>query len=274
LAASFNDVDLDGTVDQDTHSIYDTSTGDITIPRTGWYNANAGLELTHTAATGRTVAIRIYNTTQSKQHCVDAQLEEGSNNTDYPNIACSFYAEKDDVINVQSWTNGSSPTLTNSFTGSYLTIDSEPDFNTFSVFGESKSLAATSSVKSGVTDNTYLMMTGNSVELTSGSWMLNGFVEWSNGGVTPNYNGTWFSQWSDANGADTGVDPGATTVDAGHPITISILPSAAVAQGGTVVNTVRKTVTDTTTVYLVPFLDATSPTNARVTTYIYAERIK
>lgn len=127
-------------------------------------------------------------------------------------------------------------------------------------------LAATSSVFTppAASSGTPYVMTGNSITLTPGSWMINGSGNFGNA-VTTGYVNVNLG-WSTANGAFT-----APTVEAGFYI--NQYAGAGLDVIGISANTIRMTVTSSTTIFLVANIGATSTQNARITTYIYAERL-
>lgn len=131
-------------------------------------------------------------------------------------------------------------------------------------------LAATSSTKTPTASGNYSLMTGNSVTLTPGSWMLTGAVVFGNSGA-PAYTEV-VSFWASANGADSSTPPAAVTPAAGYT-TVDLLTNS-VSFAYTAAQTIRVTVTTSTTVYLVPYATMATAANARLTTYIYAELIR
>lgn len=134
-------------------------------------------------------------------------------------------------------------------------------------------LAATSSVKTPSASNNYLQMTGNSIVLTPGSWMLSGQINYSNGGVSPSWS-ILTAQWCTANGADTSSQPTLLTLDAGFTNGQSYTEAGGAGNFYLDLASVRVTVSSDTTIYLVPYETVVTAANGRVTTYIYAERIK
>lgn len=135
------------------------------------------------------------------------------------------------------------------------------------MIGRNSFLAATSSTKTP-TSNTYMQMTGNSVTLTAGSWLISGGVNFAASGA-PLYTDL-FCGWFAANGADSGSSPTAATLDAGlyqAEVVLGVNNMLMVAQ------TIRVTVAVNTAIYLVPYATMGAAANARVTAYVYAERM-
>lgn len=135
-------------------------------------------------------------------------------------------------------------------------------------------LSATSSTKTPGASGRYLQMTGNSIDLTPGTWVLNGVGRFRASGGTALYD-YLLVIWMLANGADSAVEPTNITPQAGSD-RMGIGGVAATldfSEADISAPTIRYTVATTTTVYLVPYCEMTTAANARVTTYIYAERI-
>lgn len=134
-------------------------------------------------------------------------------------------------------------------------------------------LAATSSTKTPGASGDYLAMTGSALVLLPGEWGLKGMVRYRDNGSGPGY--TQEEQgWYAANGADSGSEPAALStvceVQAGSGArSIAYMNSVCDVQ----MEETRVRVAATTTVYLVPRPSLSSPANARITTYLYAERI-
>lgn len=130
-------------------------------------------------------------------------------------------------------------------------------------------IAATSSVftPAAASSNTFYTLTGNSITLTPGSWMVSGTVNFGNGGSSPSFTNA-VCGWSSANGAFT-----ALTVDAGGAATTSQAAGGSLATINMNASTIRITVSANTTIFLVPLINATTTDNARITTYIYAEKL-
>jgi hypothetical protein len=132
--------------------------------------------------------------------------------------------------------------------------------------------AATSSTKSPTASGNYNDMTGNSVTLQPGSWLITGNGSFSNSGASPSYTQTGCGFYA-ADGADSSSQPTALSIDAGSTTLLFAYnggSSAWVMPCGAV----RLTVTTTTTVYLVTYQTATTIANSRVIGMIYAERIR
>jgi hypothetical protein len=134
-------------------------------------------------------------------------------------------------------------------------------------------LAATSSVKTPGASGDYLAMTGSSLALLPGEWSLKGMARYRDNGSGPGYSQEE-QGWYAANGADSASEPAALStvceVQAGSGTrSIAYMGSLCDVQ----LEEIRVRVSSPTTVYLVPRPSASSPSNARVTTYLYAERI-
>lgn len=127
-----------------------------------------------------------------------------------------------------------------------------------------------SSIKTPVATSQWHALSGNSVTLTAGIWLLNGACVFNSSGTSPTY-AYMIGQWSIANGADSGTQPTALTTDAGLPT--SLFDTSPVNSAHASMPAVRKTITSPLTVYLVTYAVMTTAANARISTYIYAQRI-
>lgn len=161
-------------------------------------------------------------------------------------------------------------------TGDVLTVSSSA-VPTWTSVPTVSFLAATSSAKTPGGSGQYLQMTGNSVALTVGDWMLTGKVLFNNAGAS-SYTETDIS-WTAANGADSGSTPAAlstvVTIQAGNDTNFFDNVTALSATAFYTFNApiVRVTAASTTSVFLVPFITAAVAANCRVTTYIYAQKV-
>jgi hypothetical protein len=130
--------------------------------------------------------------------------------------------------------------------------------------------SADSATKTPAATQTWLQMTGNSVVLTPGSWLLTGAVQFTSSGGAAGYT-SMQAFWALANGDDTATTPSFVTPQAGLGFfTLNDLGSDLIRVP---MSTIRYTVAVNTTVYLVPITALATATNARVTTHVYAERV-
>lgn len=132
-------------------------------------------------------------------------------------------------------------------------------------------LAATSSTKTPAGSGHWHKLTGNSLALEPGEWVLGGDVEFNSTGGT-----AWqvkMVKWSSANGGDSGSEPASlTTIQAGRGKRRLATPNSDfdILQAPIV----RVSIAVATTVYLVTYGDIAGTVSAgRVTAYLYAERI-
>lgn len=130
--------------------------------------------------------------------------------------------------------------------------------------------SVTSSIKTPAASAQYMAMTGNSIVVPTGQeWELNGSVTFLNSGASPGYT-SYYVDFFTANGADSGSQPTNITPLAGLATAqLEAITSQAVLRVHT--GTVR---VGAGTYYLVPFAGMSTPSNARVTAYINARRVK
>lgn len=131
-------------------------------------------------------------------------------------------------------------------------------------------LATESAVKTPAATGQWHALTGNSVILTPGTWILNGYANYGEAAAS---GGTFLNaELFAANGADSAASPAALSVD-------SFLPTFRFADEGVTdirlsLTPTRITVSINTTVFLVTFANMGTPANARTRVGLYAERIR
>jgi hypothetical protein len=196
-----------------------------------------------------------------------------------------------DVIEVYLYGagNNSSSTLTMDGSARLSSFSAQQlfDSTSFSVYGEFKLLTATSSVKTPGASLHYLNMTGNSVNLPPGTYKLtSGHVSFGNNASSPSYTFIEAGWWG-SNGADTTTRPTPLVNVAGlkilsahetSPTNVALDPSNFMAVSGTDFKIEAPTIivscAQACTVYLVPRAGTGAATNARITTYITAEKLQ
>jgi len=190
LSAAFNTVVFPTKNGSDIFNIYNASTGEITIPKDGFYRMSATLEITGTAGTSVIAAVDLYNQTSSVVYARGVNKTEFSGGgsvsaTKHPSTTQSFFANKGDIILVRSWTSQTTPSFTAGFTGSFFSIEELPDFSVFGVHGETELIESDSagSVAYTITASTWGDLT--SIPLTPGEWDIQAQASfYSNGAVT------------------------------------------------------------------------------------------
>lgn len=175
------------------------------------------------------------------------------------------------------------PSATCDFQAIRLQFVHIPDFSTFGVYGVDQPLSAVSSTKTPGTTGDYLQMTGNSIALDPGDWLVTPSINANNSGSNPSYEYISLDLYG-ANGADTsgqpvGVD---TLAGASYIYTKMVTPALLIDpntgaslsnhRGAGVPQRIR--LTQSQTIYAVPQIFAGTVANARVFVRITAERIK
>lgn len=134
-------------------------------------------------------------------------------------------------------------------------------------------VSTSSSVKTPVASPTWLSMSGNAVVLTPGTWLIVGKIYFSYNPSGAGY--SYFdAMYSATNGTDTSTAPTGISLDAGNHSAITDFPTGTFNQMMLNLMPVRYTTATTITIYLVPYANMTTPANARVTAFIYAERLR
>ena len=264
-SATANVTDISWTTETlDTHNAWDNQT--FVAPRSAHYKVTAGISYTVSG----TNFFGIY---------INGVLEKNIGWQTTLGIIQStgdVFLNKDDLLTFRIT---ASKTFSGNATFNYIQIHEQPNFKIFSVLGQDEILAVTSSIKTPGTSGDWLLMTGNSVDLTIGDWVLTGMIEGDNNASNPSYDELEV-KWASANGADSDsepadVDAGSLSIQAGGSSSAkAIYNAAADDQMFKPALTMRVRVTADTTVYLVPRGTMTTAANARVTAFIYAERRK
>lgn len=171
LGATWNTM-VFGTLESNSHGAYNTTTGQFTAPRTGTIDVSGFIEITFTAASGRTTGIRVANTTQSK-NATGSIVMSGSSNTGRAAVSGSLKVNKGDIVEVQSLTNGSSPSYSSSFGGSSFSIRYRPDYTVLGAVRNFETHTATISADQDITsDGVEEDITDMSHTLGPGTWKL------------------------------------------------------------------------------------------------------
>lgn len=159
-----------------------------------------------------------------------------------------------------------------------------PDFTTFGVYGNFELQTATSGVKTPAATANFLAMTTNSVTLSPGTWRLVCDITFTNSGSNPTYSELG-GAWTSANGADIVTSPsGIGAISGLTAISASVTASVIWfdTNGGTIPAVssmvspplIVRTTAASSTIFCVPFASETTPSLARVSLHINAERLQ
>lgn len=259
---------------------YNTSTGVGTIMLPGYYRLYYHLLPSNNATITQLITRVRKNSTvlaskvTPRENAVLSYLTSDVVAVDYFNVGDTFDCRNFVTVAADSYTGGASD--------HFFEIERLPDFTTLGVYSPYEVKGTTSSEKTPSGANTFLNMTGNSLTLTPGTWeLLPSNIRWSNSAVVAY--GRIIAGWFSTNGADTSTQPTALSSTSGvtlHTATDTYAGRADHSTGGAndwyqTTASVIFTCTSTVTVYLVPYLvTATTPSNARVTVYANAKRLK
>lgn len=256
---------------EDEFGVYDSSTGIFTASRDGLFMFNFVVGINPNSSGNRASGLRVNGTTLHV--CNSYAATSATYGVNLPGFQM-LRLSKGDTVEMQILQNsGSTISTIVGAANNYLNIASLPDFSTYGVTGKVEYLSATSATKTPVASGDWFQMTGNSVPLTAGTWVLHGLINYSRA-ASPVYTAA-IGKWAAANGADSGVEPANLSIQAGSQANgrVQWIESPGVPDFDMVMSSVRVTVTQDTDVYLVPYAAMTTPANARVVTHIYAERI-
>jgi hypothetical protein len=119
----------------------------------------------------------------------------------------------------------------------------------------------------------YVSLTGNSLVLTPGMWQLAGLSYFSNSGGAVGYVDV-ISQWGSTNGSNSISSPPALVTAVANTYGLhQFRPGTGVDAMIVPAPTCRVQITSTSAVYLVPYINCTTPANARLSSRLWAERI-
>lgn len=184
LSGSLNQVVL-STEAEDDFDIHNSTTGDITIPYTGWYEVEAGLEIEAVQSNNQSTAVDVYNSTQATSVCrnnVRSTLSSGSTTVvKNPHVSCSFNANKGDVIKLRSLVEGSSATWRNYFAGSFLTLKAAPILKNWGTMGEWDQEVSYSSTDVAASTS---WQNFTSLTLDAGTWLCSGIGNYNTQSTT------------------------------------------------------------------------------------------
>lgn len=261
-SASSGNIIIIGTENYDTHSAYNTSTGQFTAPKSARYrihgallSANAGIGLFVYPNGSGASAIQV-GTTDSNGEAT---------------FSGTIYAAKGTTLDLRP--NGTVDAAANTI----INYEEIPDFSVFSVYGSFELKTTTSSVKTPSADG-FHDMTSNSIDLTTGTWRLTCNGDFSNSG-TPAYSAVGIDFYG-GDGANSGSVPTAlsSVVTVLSPKDSTAATYLAATLGDTVRTSAYPTIvrcaSSSCTIYCVPYSVQTTDGSARVTIYATAERLQ
>lgn len=166
--------------ENDPFGIYNSSNGQITIPKTGWYRMSARLEISSTLSDTASTGVRIVNVTQGGSVIATgnqrAEYTGGGTSVTqkYPECSGIFKANKGDIVEVRSFAGGSTPSYLNSFGGSYFFLESLPDYTTLGVYDKEPEYLESEIVTTTTTTvaDTEVDIADGELELTPGEYII------------------------------------------------------------------------------------------------------
>ena len=118
-----------------------------------------------------------------------------------------------------------------------------------------------------------MSLNNNFVTLSPGIWVLNGSMLYTLSGSSPGYSHL-AAYWKATNGNNTSTEPPSLDLQAGIGGISRLVSGSQAMEYRILMPTIRIEVTAETPVYLVPNVkSASSPGNARLQGYVYAEKI-
>lgn len=270
-------VDFD-TPEIDSHNGFDSGNSKYIIQSDGDYFIYASLNPSSLSSNDKlVVSIRLnQSSTLVSQSGGGTQSNMGAQVTYFGHLL------KGDEIDIT--TNSTTDNNYTLLTASEFSIFKISDVHTFSVFGKNEFLSADSSnfllTTGGFADNEYALMTGNSIDLKPGTYILTGATRQGFSSGTPPVINQILSRWSEENGDNTTSTPngigtsGNIVLQAGSSQCLVYEPGSAINEYTGPVQSIRILVKANQTVYLnqrIRFSD--TGTNGFINSQIYAERI-
>ena len=255
---------------EDSHNAFDPTTGIFTAPRDGRFAAS------FTYLFGATITTRTLNyinhyqsdgSTIIRRYVGFAAVANTESGT--PQTACVKMNKGEKLKFEALHSEASARNIHASGDLNHLTVVEVLDKREWGTFGEDEYLSAYSATFTPGATGLWHGLTGNSVLLTPGVWLLNGAGSFGVSGPAV-YSNT-IIRWAVANGNNTSTAPAALPVDAGYQdMGHASYPTDFQTYSAM---SVRVTITTPTTVYLVPFSAEDTPGNARINVSIYAQRL-
>jgi hypothetical protein len=122
LSAAENVTTFGGSVTQDTHGAFSTA-NTYTVPVTGFYDVFANLEYSNGSnSSGNTMYALIYHNGSAYRRGVPARVAATGTTLYSVSVSAEMYCVAGDTIQIGSYNAASTPTFTNTTTGSYLNI--------------------------------------------------------------------------------------------------------------------------------------------------------
>jgi hypothetical protein len=122
ITNAFNIVKF-GTITSDTNSAYNTSTGQYLCPVAGWWHVDATLEFAHgSIAAGNAVALGVYKNGNAVGGFNKSAAGSTSNTALNVGTSYTLYCNAGDLLDVRSYSSGTTPTYSNALAGSSLSI--------------------------------------------------------------------------------------------------------------------------------------------------------
>jgi hypothetical protein len=270
--------------DIDTHNATNISTGEITVPATGYYRVMTLNRLTNTTASeSYTFRVRINGTNYAASNSVMS----ATSNFTAPPVFDLIYLQAGDVVSVSvDSTSDTNYDINYGSAGaggpsSFLIVEAAPDFSVFGVQGVFETKSATSSVKTPSATNHYHQLTGNGLTLGPGTWELMPVKALFSYSGSPTYSSAVIG-WYGGNGTDTSSAPtalssvsGVTVLTGSGNARTFITPLTAstqtfeISSGSIIIKT-----TEEITVYAVTYAQMTTASAARITVYPQAKRLQ
>jgi stress response protein SCP2 len=274
------------TVTLDNLGIYNNSTGVTTIPRSGVYQISATVQLAANAGWEETEDAQMtLNVNSGTTYRMDIRVGHSGTVTALTSGSLSLYLNKGDTFTIDFQQNSDNTIATVATANrTQLSVVEQPDFTTFGTFGEVELLSAASDNfrldTAGFVTSEWPAMTGNSINLTPGSYFITGLVAivdlGTNGSVQQ-----IVPKWCEANGNNTTTSPTVFGTTSGVTIAPGVQSIGSVESGGAW-NTVGSipvipivvTTTVEITLFLVPRVSFATAADLAVKTNITAMKVR
>lgn len=123
VTSSFSLLKFTSGVVTDTHGAFSTSTGQYTVPVTGYYRASASASIAATYAATNASAVGIGRNSTTVSSCSGAQTAGGVQATLSPSVSCTIFCNAGDTLNPIVTSAGTTATISTNASENYFQVE-------------------------------------------------------------------------------------------------------------------------------------------------------